>query len=153
MWRCLRGPPRVGPLEPQWSGKRSPAANSVRWRPVCTNRTGRARNQGGAMKRTFRLLLVGIAIGGALTTAEAQPLQIKVGYTALAGSFTPLWIAKELDLFERQGIQCSPIYMPSTLAYQAMLDRKSTRLNSSHLGISSAVLYSLSLHDALPIFF
>src|SRR5262245_14372862 len=39
-------------------------------------------------------------------------------------------------------------------------DRKSTRLNSSHLGISyavfcflsSPVIYSLSLHDALPIF-
>src|SRR5262245_49883690 len=39
-------------------------------------------------------------------------------------------------------------------------DRKSTRLNSSHLGISYAVfcfspsydLYTLSLHDALPIF-
>src|ERR1035441_384042 len=42
-----------------------------------------------------------------------------------------------------------------------VLDRKSTRLNSSHLGISYAVfclkdaatteIYSLSLHDALPI--
>src|ERR1035441_7548905 len=41
-------------------------------------------------------------------------------------------------------------------------DRKSTRLNSSHLGISYAVfflndtatteIYTLSLHDALPIF-
>src|SRR5438045_2878788 len=35
-----------------------------------------------------------------------------------------------------------------------LLDRKSTRLNSSHLGISYAVsfVYSLSLHDALPIY-
>src|ERR1035438_1170109 len=42
-----------------------------------------------------------------------------------------------------------------------LLDRKSTRLNSSHLGISHAVfffkagqdteIYTLSLHDALPI--
>ena len=72
------------------------------------------------MKKTLRLLLTAIAIVG-LNTAEAQTLPIKVGYTALAGSFTPLWIAKELDLFERQGIQCSPIYMASTLAYQAML--------------------------------
>src|ERR1035441_652664 len=34
-------------------------------------------------------------------------------------------------------------------------DRKSTRLNSSHLGISYAVstkIYTLSLHDALPIY-
>src|ERR1035438_769342 len=44
---------------------------------------------------------------------------------------------------------------------QRNVDRKSTRLNSSHLGISYAVfclkdtaateIYSLSLHDALPI--
>jgi NitT/TauT family transport system substrate-binding protein len=73
------------------------------------------------MKKTLRFLLTAIAVGGGLNTTEAQTLPIKVGYTALAGSFTPLWIAKELDLFERQGIQCSPIYMASTLAYQAML--------------------------------
>src|SRR5690554_3236496 len=46
---------------------------------------------------------------------------------------------------------------------EAWLDRKSTRLNSSHVRISYAVfclklpstplIYSLSLHDALPIFF
>src|ERR1035438_4860419 len=35
------------------------------------------------------------------------------------------------------------------LLQQAEIDRKSTRLNSSHLGIS--YIYSLSLHDALPI--
>src|SRR5690625_1457002 len=44
-----------------------------------------------------------------------------------------------------------------------VLDRKSTRLNSSHVAISYAVfflnvpvptaIYTLSLHDALPIFF
>src|SRR5438045_4153822 len=33
------------------------------------------------------------------------------------------------------------------------VDRKSTRLNSSHLGISYAVTHTLSLHDALPIYF
>jgi NitT/TauT family transport system substrate-binding protein len=70
--------------------------------------------------RLLRLLFL-LAIGADLNTAEAQPLPIRVGYTALAGSFTPLWIAKELGLFERQGIQSSPIYMASTLAYQAML--------------------------------
>ena len=79
------------------------------------------------MKKSFRLLFL-LAIGGDLNTAEAQPLPIRVGYTALAGSFTPLWMAKELDLFERHGIQSRPIYMASTLAYQALLagqDRKS----------------------------
>src|SRR5438132_10626642 len=72
------------------------------------------------MKKSLRLLFL-LAIGGGLNTAEAQPLPIRVGYTALAGSFSPLWMAKELDLFERHGVQSSPIYMASTLAYQAML--------------------------------
>src|SRR5438045_2278383 len=35
---------------------------------------------------------------------------------------------------------------------KVQLDRKSTRLNSSHLGISYAFASTLSLHDALPIF-
>src|SRR5438874_474390 len=35
---------------------------------------------------------------------------------------------------------------------EANRDRKSTRLNSSHVEISYAVIYTLSLHDALPIF-
>ena len=54
----------------------------------------------GAMKKSLRLLFL-LAIGGGLNTAEAQLLPIRVGYTALAGSFSPLWMAKELDLFER----------------------------------------------------
>src|SRR5262245_25874485 len=50
---------------------------------------------------------------------------------------------------------------PPPLTVQGLPDRKSTRLNSSHLGISYAVfcfnptlstpIYTLSLHDALPI--
>ena len=73
------------------------------------------------MKKRFGPLLVLLAIDCGLKIAEAQLLPIRVGYTALAGSFSPLWMAKELDLFERHGIQSSPIYMASTLAYQAML--------------------------------
>ncbi len=59
------------------------------------------------MKKAFKLFLTAIAIVGGLNKVEAQLLPIRVGYTALAGSFTPLWIAKELGLFERQGIQCA----------------------------------------------
>jgi len=72
------------------------------------------------MKKILPLLFL-LAVGGGLSTVEAQSLPLRVGYTALAGSFSPLWMAKELELFERQGIQSSPIYMASTLAYQAML--------------------------------
>jgi ABC-type nitrate/sulfonate/bicarbonate transport system substrate-binding protein len=75
---------------------------------------------GGIVKKSL-LLLILLAIGGGLNTAEAQPLPVRVGYTALSGAFSPLWMAKELGLFERQGIQSTPIYMASNLAYQAML--------------------------------
>ena len=50
------------------------------------------------MKISLGLLFL-LAIGGALHRAQAQPLPVRVGYTALAGSFSPLWMAKELDLF------------------------------------------------------
>src|ERR1035438_1992389 len=52
-------------------------------------------------------------------------------------------------------VDASQISRHLFLVKQLIEDRKSTRLNSSHLGISYAVLttkiYSLSLHDALPI--
>ena len=72
------------------------------------------------MKKNLTLLFL-CALGGGLNTVDAQPLPVRVGYTALSGAFSPIWIAKELDLFERQGIQSTPIYMAATLAYQAML--------------------------------
>lgn len=73
------------------------------------------------MKKSFRLLLILIVVGGALNTAEAQPLPIRVGYVTLGGSMSPLWMAKELGLFERHGVQSSPIYMAPGIALQAML--------------------------------
>src|SRR5262249_19336325 len=72
------------------------------------------------MKKSLLLLFL-LTIGGGLNTAEAQPLPVRIGYSALSASFSPVWMAKELDLFERQGIQSTPIYMAATLAYQVML--------------------------------
>ena len=71
------------------------------------------------MKKSLLLLFV-LVIGGGLNTAEAQ-LPVRVGYSALSASFSPVWMAKELDLFERQGLQSTPIYMAGTIAYQVML--------------------------------
>src|SRR5215510_12216215 len=90
------------------------------WKNDVNRRRWLRETKGGSMKKILRLVFL-LAMGGGFNTAEAQPLPARVGYTALAGSFTPLWMAKELDLFERQGIQCSPIYMASTIAWQAML--------------------------------
>src|SRR5262249_35157862 len=76
--------------------------------------------KGGTMKKSLLLLFL-LTIGGGLNTAEAQPLPVRVGYSALSASFSPPWMAKELDLFERQGIQSTPIYMAATIAWSAML--------------------------------
>jgi ABC-type nitrate/sulfonate/bicarbonate transport system substrate-binding protein len=66
-------------------------------------------------------ILIAVVLLAVAVIAEAQPLPIRVGYVGIGSVTTPLWMAKELDLFERHGIQSSPIYMASTLAYQAML--------------------------------
>src|SRR5215471_21616926 len=71
------------------------------------------------MKKNLLLLFL-LAIGGGLNTAEAQ-LPVRVGYSSLSASFSPVWMAKELDLFERQGLQSTPIYMAATIAWSAML--------------------------------
>src|SRR5262245_16899335 len=72
------------------------------------------------MKKSLLLLFL-LTIGYGLNTAEAQPLPVRVGYAALSAAFSPVWMAKELDLFERQGIQSTPIYMAATIAWSAML--------------------------------
>jgi NitT/TauT family transport system substrate-binding protein len=72
------------------------------------------------MKKSLLLLFL-LTIGGGLNRAEAQSMPVRLGYAALSASYSPLWMAKELDLFERRGIQSTPIYMAATIAYQAML--------------------------------
>src|SRR5436309_1630762 len=62
----------------------------------------------------------------------------------------------------RAGCTCSAIATASNAGPSTTSDRKSTRLNSSHVKISYAVFclknttthdnYTLSLHDALPIY-
>src|SRR5262245_55661415 len=78
------------------------------------------KSRGGTMKKSLLLLFL-LTIGGGLNTVEAQSMPVRVGYAALSAAFSPVWMAKELDLFERQGIQSTPIYMAATIAYQVML--------------------------------
>src|ERR1035438_9438411 len=73
-------------------------------------------------------------------------------YTTLFRS-TPL---RALPLGERlRPLSSGRERTPRSVSARDSTDRKSTRLNSSHLGISYAVstdVVSLSLHDALPIY-
>ena len=40
-----------------------------------------------------------------------QPIPVKLSYSAPSGSNSPSWMAKELGLFERHGLQVSMIYI------------------------------------------
>jgi ABC-type nitrate/sulfonate/bicarbonate transport system substrate-binding protein len=73
------------------------------------------------MTGRFWVSLILPVIGAGQNIVTAQPLPIRVGYTSLTASHTPLWIGKESDIFERHGIQSSPIYMAATIAFRAML--------------------------------
>jgi ABC-type nitrate/sulfonate/bicarbonate transport system substrate-binding protein len=72
------------------------------------------------MKKSLTLLFL-FALGGGVNSVDAQPLPVRLGYAALSAAFSPPWMGKELDLFERQGIQSTPIYMAATIAWSAML--------------------------------
>jgi NitT/TauT family transport system substrate-binding protein len=71
------------------------------------------------MKKLLAILFILIAATGGI--AGAQPLPVRVGYTILASAIAPVWLAKELGLFERHGLHSGPIYMAQTVAYRAML--------------------------------
>src|SRR5688500_19972361 len=71
--------------------------------------------------RSFWLILA-----VALTVAPVKAEPIKIAYSGVSAAGTPLWLAKEEGIFTKHGLE-------------ADLDRKSTRLNSSHLVISYAV--------------
>jgi NitT/TauT family transport system substrate-binding protein len=43
--------------------------------------------------------------------ASAQPLSVKLSYSAPSGSNSPPWMARELGLFDRNGVQVSMIYI------------------------------------------
>lgn len=73
-----------------------------------------------SMKRTVKILTILIALTS-LNTAEGQPLPIRMGYSILGSAMSPVWMAKELGLFERHGLHSGPIYMTQTVAYRAML--------------------------------
>ena len=71
---------------------------------------------------------------------------LSLSYASVSGTRAPLWIAKDLGLFEKYGIDINLVYIASgIISVNALLggsvqviaasgsDRKSTRLNSSHI--------------------
>lgn len=70
---------------------------------------------------SITIVLVLIAMGIGASRSAAQPLPIRMGYSILGSAMSPVWMAKELGLFERHGLHSGPIYMTQTIAYRAML--------------------------------
>lgn len=76
-----------------------------------------------------RWSLIRMAVGGMLACVLLAPSQsfaaeapsLRVVYNALGGSMAPVWVAQELGLFGKHGLQHSLNYLAATTAVQAMV--------------------------------
>src|SRR5574341_1535630 len=97
--------------------------------------------RGDRMKLRSKVLIVSlIANWTLLGISHAQELKrIRIGYPSLSFRQSNVWVAKEQGLFKKYGLEVEPIYLRGGQVATQALDRKSTRLNSSHQLISYAV--------------
>jgi ABC-type nitrate/sulfonate/bicarbonate transport system substrate-binding protein len=73
--------------------------------------------------------LTKLAVSGVLACALHTPLpsfaaeapNLRVVYNALGGSMAPVWVAQELGLFAKHGLQHNLNYLAATTAVQAMV--------------------------------
>ena len=56
----------------------------------------------------------------AAPATAAEPPHLRVVYNALGGSMAPIWIAQEMNLFAKHGLQHNLNYLAATTAVQAM---------------------------------
>jgi NitT/TauT family transport system substrate-binding protein len=63
------------------------------------------------MKNRVEFFAIVLAFCMSATVASAQPIPVKLSYSAPSGSNSPPWMAKELGLFDRHGLQVSMIYI------------------------------------------
>ena len=53
--------------------------------------------------------------------AAAPPIRVRYAYTAIAGSMAPMWVAYDLGLYAKYGVEPELTYAPSTQTIQAVL--------------------------------
>lgn len=63
------------------------------------------------MNSRFGFLAIIFALCAGAPVAQAQPISVRLSYSAPSGSNSLSWMAKELSLFERHGLQLSMIYI------------------------------------------
>lgn len=77
------------------------------------------------MKTRLLLCLIGVfAVGvfsGPVPSADCQTIPVPVAYASLSASNSPLWVAKESGVFERQGLDVKPIFMEGATRSMASL--------------------------------
>jgi ABC-type nitrate/sulfonate/bicarbonate transport system substrate-binding protein len=90
------------------------------------------------VKLGFAALLAGqLALGSKLMAAEAPSLRIV--YNALGGTMSPAWIAQDLGLFTKHGLQYSLNYLAATSAIQAIVGGTEEIGHVGNQGIDVAV--------------
>ena len=52
---------------------------------------------------------------------RAPPIRVRYAYTAIAGSMAPMWVAYDLGLYAKHGVEPELTYAPSTQTIQAVL--------------------------------
>jgi NitT/TauT family transport system substrate-binding protein len=57
----------------------------------------------------------------AASPAAVTPIRARYAYTAIAGSMAPMWVANDLGLYAKHGIEPELFYAPSTQTIQAVL--------------------------------
>lgn len=70
------------------------------------------------------LCKLGMVLSLLLICREAQAQPLKVVYPSFSGAFTPLWMAHDLGLFAKQGVEVQPIFIEGgSKAAQAIVAR------------------------------
>jgi NitT/TauT family transport system substrate-binding protein len=65
--------------------------------------------------------LLALALCAPLPSSAAEAPSLRVVYNALGGSMAPVWVAQELGLFAKHGLQHNLNYLAATTAVQAMV--------------------------------
>ena len=74
------------------------------------------------MKLFFSLLEIGL-FSCLTSSAGAQTQPLKVVFPSFSGAFTPLWVAHDLGLFAKHGVEIQPVFIEGDLERHRLLLR------------------------------
>src|SRR5262245_66265543 len=105
------------------------------------------------MKLIVKLGLVGAALAGAITSepASGQTLKkIRIGYPSLSFRQSNVWVAKEMGLFNKYGLEVEPIFLRGgQVATQALVSGDPPIVNIGTVVQANLTGYNLVLVAAV----